>query len=197
MDIAVARILLPQLHIAFHTFGLPLHSHLLRIHGPGLEKTRSCQRSVARHQKNLPLPPMGRQRIRPCAVGTGPYPAIHFTPRRIAAAPSGHCGAPRRPCGLVNCAVGTGPYPAIHFTPRRIAATPSGHCGAPRRPCGLVNCAVGTGPYPAIHFTPRRIAAAPHKKRYSREKIAAVPFLIRWLFTGNYNSLYCSTTFIT
>lgn len=160
MDIAVARILLPQLHIAFHTFGLPLHSHLLRIHGPGLEKTRSCQRPVARHQKNLPLPPMGRQRIRPCAVGTGPYPAIHFTPRRIAAAPPGHCGAPRRPCGLVNCAV-------------------------------------GTGPYPAFPFTPRRIAAAPHKKRYSREKIAAVSFLIRWSFTGNYNSLYCSTTFIT
>ncbi len=177
MDIAVARILLPQLHIAFHTFGLPLHSHLLRIHGPGLEKTRSCQRPVARHQKNLPLPPVGWQRIRPCAVGTGPYPAIHFTPRRIAAAPSGHCGAPRRPCGLVNCAVGTGPYPAFHFTPRRTAAAPTGHCGAPRRPCGLVtprrtaaaptghcgaprrpcglvNCAVGTGPYPAFHFVP-------------------------------------------
>lgn len=159
MDIAVARILLPQLHIAFHTFGLPLHSHLLRIHGPGLEKTRSCQRPVARHQKNLPLSPVGRQRIRPCAVGTGPYPDIPFTPRRIAAAPVGHCGAPRRPCGLVNCAVGTGPY--------RHSFYPQPHSGGPAQK-----------------------TVQPRKNR-------GCTVLIRWLFTGNYNSLYCSTTFIT
>lgn len=62
---------LPGLHLAFFPRQLPFHAYLFGICGAGFAQIRSVQRDLADDKASVPLPSVGRERIRPGALTAG------------------------------------------------------------------------------------------------------------------------------
>jgi len=62
---AYPGLLLPVLYFTSDTEQLSLHAYLLRIYCSGAQEIRSIQRAVACLEADLPLSPLGGERIRP------------------------------------------------------------------------------------------------------------------------------------
>ena len=60
--------ILSDLHLALHAAIMPLHADMLAVCEGSINKIRSDKRAVARYQTDMPMPPLGRLRLRPGAV---------------------------------------------------------------------------------------------------------------------------------
>ena len=68
MAVVSADIILSALHQSANSPVMPLYSHMLRVCKTGTDKAWADKRTMARSEKTVKMPSMGRQRIRPGAL---------------------------------------------------------------------------------------------------------------------------------
>ena len=62
--------ILSAFHLTVYPAGMPFHPDVLRVRKTGTDKARTDKGHVAGDKANLPLPSLGRTRLRPRTLGT-------------------------------------------------------------------------------------------------------------------------------
>jgi len=63
-----ANTVLSAVHQSAVSAGMPLHSNMQRVCPPGIDKTWSYKRIMARYTATAEMPSLGRSWLRPCAL---------------------------------------------------------------------------------------------------------------------------------